>query len=244
MKDTIQKGRLENNIYYLPDIQLDRKEYLKCAKHLKFLGGKWNRNKKGFVFDRDIESIEELLGDNIQKQKEIQFFETPEKIADYIVELAEIGDNMKVLEPSAGRGAIIKSIKKVFNGTIDYCEIDPINRKYLEKIDDIHNLSNTGDFLDNKSLYFVLYFDRIIANPPFSKNQDIDHIRQMYSVLSAGGILVSIASKHWQISTNKKETAFRQWLDDVGAEIIELPEKEFKESGTNIATTIIKIKKY
>ena len=235
MEKQIKKGRLENNIYFLPDIQLDRKEYLKIAKHLNFLGGKWNRGKKGFVFDRKIESIEELLGDNISKKKDLQFFETPQDLAKELVDLAEINDYVDILEPRAGRGAIIKEIKKVYNKEIQYCEIDEINRKYLNKIDNIKNVGN--DFLK----FNEMTFDRIIANPPFSKNQDIDHIRHMFSLLRDKGILVSIASKHWQISDNKKEKEFKQWLKDLNAEIIEIEAGRFKESGTMIGGVIIKV---
>ena len=108
----IKQGKLENNIYYLPQIKLDRKEYLDVAKHLNFLGGKWKGGKiGGFIFDRDINTIEELLGNNIKLKKEIQLFETPEVIADELVGLAQLNGYDKILEPSAGRGRIIKSIK-------------------------------------------------------------------------------------------------------------------------------------
>ena len=235
MKKLIEKGKLENNIYFLPNIQMDRKEYLKVAEHLKFLGGKWNRGKKGFVFDRKIESIEELLGDNTSKKKDLQFFETPQSLAKELVDLAEINDYVDILEPSAGRGAIIKEIQKVCVRQIQFCEIDETNRKYLNEISNLENVGN--DFLK----FNEMTFDRIIANPPFSKNQDIDHIRHMMSLLRNKGILVSIASKHWQMSKNKKETEFRQWLEDVNAEIIEIEAGKFKESGTMIGGVIIKI---
>lgn len=41
----------------------------------------------------------------------------------------------------------------------------------------------------------------------------------------------------------KKEKEFREFIDLVKAKIIELEPNEFKESGTNIATNIIIIKK-
>ena len=87
-----------------------------------------------------------------------------------------------------------------------------------------------------------LCFDRIIANPPFNKNQDIDHVKAMYRRLRKGGVLVSITSKHWQVSNNKKETEFRSWLDEVGADVEEIENGAFKESGTMIGGLIIKIK--
>ena len=237
--EIIKQGKLENNIYYLPDIQLDRKQYLDLAKHLNFLGGKWKGGKvKGFIFDRDINTIDELLGNNIQLKKEIQLFETPEEISDELVSLANIKETDKILEPSAGRGRIIKSIKKVYKGNIDYCEINEVNRDYLDKIDDINFI--TQDFLDIKSDF---KYDKIIANPPFNKNQDIKHIFKMYECLNVDGILVSIASKHWEHCNNKKETAFREWLESVNAEIITIEPGKFKESGTLIGMNIIIINK-
>jgi len=236
MKNTIKKGQLKENIYYLPDIQLDRKEYLEVAKHIKFLGGKWNRTKGGFIFDREIKSIDELLGET-NKQKQLQFFETPQELAKELVYLADIQNQDDILEPSAGRGAIIKEIKKICSCQIQYCEIDETNRKYLEKIDNLEEVNY--NFLK----FNEMTFSKIIANPPFSKNQDIDHIRHMYSLLRRKGRLVSIASKHWQISNKKKETEFRDWLEDIDAEVVELDEGKFKESGTNIKSVIIIINK-
>jgi len=239
MENIIKQGKLENNIYYLPEIQLDRKEYLEVAKHLKFLGGKWKGGKiGGFIFDRNINSIDELLGNNTKKKKELQFFETPEKLAKELVELAEINNYVDILEPSAGRGAIIKEIKKVCDRQIQFCEIDKTNLKYLDKIDNLENVSDNGDFLE----FNHMTFDRIIANPPFFKNQDIKHILHMYDLLRNKGILVSIASKHWENSKNKKETEFRKFLEYTKAEIIDIKEGEFKESGTTIGGVIIKIK--
>ena len=65
----------------------------------------------------------------------------------------------------------------------------------------------------------------------------------MYSLLKEGGILVSISSKHWENCDNKKEKEFRKFLDLVKAEIISLEAGEFKESGTNISSNIIIIRK-
>ena len=235
MEEIIKQGTLEDGIYKLPNIKLDRKLYLDIAKHLEFLGGKWTRGKQGFVFDRNINSIKKLLGNNIKLKKDIQLFETPEKLADMLCEYAELDNYQTILEPSAGRGRIIKAIQKKCSCQIDYCEINEVNREYLN-----YNglMFLGGDFLtiDDKK------YTRIIANPPFSKNQDIDHILKMYSLLEDNGILVSIASNHWKNSSNKKETLFREFLEEKNAEIIEIEQGEFKQSGTNISACIIIIK--
>jgi predicted RNA methylase len=243
MENIIKKGKLENNIYYLPDVQLNRKQFSNIAKHFKFLGGKWKGGKtKGFVFDRDISSLSELLGNNIEKKKNLQFFETPREIANMLVKMAELKDCDKILEPSAGRGAIIKAIKDEGSHFVDYCEIDDINLSYLKKIDNINFVgTNFLNYTVDRNNDFL--YDKIIANPPFNKNQDINHIEKMYELLNNKGVLVSVASLHWKISNNRKETYFREWLKNVNAEIIELDEGAFKKSGTNIKACIIKIKR-
>ncbi len=96
-----------------------------------------------------------------------------------------------------------------------------------------------NDFME----YVGSGFDRIIANPPFSKNQDIDHIMKMYDCLGEGGRLVSIASTHWQISENKKETEFRAWLKKLKADVREIEAGAFKESGTTVKTVMIILNK-
>ena len=81
--------------------------------------------------------IAELLadiqnGDNRNLKKEYQFFATPkelaQKLCSYIPE-----DTETILEPSAGRGAIIQAINE-FNPNIkvSYCELMELNRKQLK----------------------------------------------------------------------------------------------------------------
>jgi methylase of polypeptide subunit release factors len=207
------------------------------------IGGKWKGGKvQGFVFDGDpTELLAEIAGGEKRNlKKEYQFFETPEALARQLVELAGINffGLGNILEPSAGRGAIVKEIQKLRPLSLVHgYEIQDINRKFLKAIPDFV-LFNEPDFLKSapKGKY-----DRIIANPPFSKNQDIDHIRHMYGHLSGDGILVSVASNHWRECNNKKETEFREWLSEKEAEIIEIPAGTFRESGTMISACIIRI---
>jgi len=238
--EVLQACRIEGNIVRLPDTQLDRKLYQEVAKSLNLIGGTWKGHKvMGFVFKEDpTELLEEIAGGGTRNlKKEYQFFATSEKLAARLVQLAGIDNNdLMVMEPSAGQGAIIKAILKKQPGLcVHYFEIMDINRKFLEKIPDAISLGK--DFLTERKHFHD--FDKIVANPPFSKNQDIDHIYQMYRSLKHGGRLVSMASKHWQISSNKKEHEFRIWLQNVKAQVLEVPAGEFKESGTEIATCII-----
>jgi phospholipid N-methyltransferase len=239
-QEILEKCTIDGLVIKLPNIILERKLYLDVSKTLELIGGKWNRKNNGFVFSEDpSELLKEIINSKEKNlKKEYQFFSTPKIIADYMVELAEIGENHLILEPSAGQGAIIESVlRKCKNANIFAIEMMPTNSIILSKKGFAHEL---GDFLKipNQPIY-----DRIIANPPFSKNQDIDHIKHMYSLLKYNGILVSISSTHWEKSNNRKEKEFRNWLKSVDAKIEKIDSGSFKESGTNVASNIIKIKK-
>lgn len=241
-QQVLQNCTVDGNIVKLPVGQLDRSIYTDVAKALNLIGGKWKGNKvMGFIFNEDpTELLEQISGGEKRNiKKEFQFFGTPDDLADYLVELAEIETTHDVLEPSAGQGAIIKAIHRELYGafTVWAYELMPLNQTFLDKIVGCRVLGS--DFLTECDTSF----DRIIANPPFNKNQDIDHIRKMYDQLKAGGRLVSIASKHWELSGNKKETEFKEWLNEVGAKVKQIPAGKFKESGTMIATCIIVIDK-
>jgi len=82
-------------------------------------------------------------------------------------------------------------------------------------------------------------WQRIIANPPFSGNQDIDHLYMMYERLNVGGELSCIVSQHWKFANDQKCAHFRQWLEMNEAEIIDFDKGEFKESGTIVGTSLI-----
>lgn len=229
-----------SNIVKLPEIKIERLIYLEVKNKLELIGGKWKGGKvQGFVFQEDpTELLEQIAnGDNRNLKKEFQFFATPKELCSKLVELADIGIGDLILEPSAGQGAIVKAIlEKQPDQTVWCYEAMSVNKTILEKIECVKILGD--DFLTCDTT-----FDRIIANPPFSKNQDIDHVRHMYECLREDGRLVSITSTHWQHSSNKKETQFREWLKDVNAEIIPVDAGAFKESGTTIATVVLVINK-
>jgi phospholipid N-methyltransferase len=162
---------------------------------------------------------------------------TPE-IADRLVKLADIEDDNMILEPSAGQGAIIEAIlRKHPNANIGAIELMEVNSIILKKKGFTHLC---GDFLQQPAIEF---YDRIIANPPFSKNQDIDHVLHMYKCLTPGGILVSIMSEHWIKSNNRKEKDFKQWLLDQDYHTDIINRGEFKGSGTMVGCIIVKIRK-
>ena len=114
-----QKCSVKDGVLKLPSEQLDRQIYDEVKKQLEAVGGKWKGGKtQGFVFAEttDVNDVlTQLLNgkDYQQEKKDFQFFGTPEAVADRIVSHIDIiSDSSKVLEPSAGRGALIKAVRK------------------------------------------------------------------------------------------------------------------------------------
>ena len=243
-QDVLKNCKVEGLIVKLPDEQLDRKLYLEVAQALQLIGGKWKGGKiAGFVFQQDPTEILSQIscGEQRNLKKEYQFFETPEELADELVEFANIGRMDACLEPSAGQGAIVKAFHRRHpERFMDCIELMDLNRNILSKLEGVAILRVEKDFLTADE---GIKYDRIIANPPFAKNQDIDHIYKMWKCLRNGGRIVTIASKHWQLSNNKKEVAFKDWLKSVDAIIQEIPAGTFKESGTTISAVILIIDK-
>lgn len=240
-EEVIKQCMVEGNNVKLPNIQLDRKTYMEVAKKLNTAGGKWKGGKiAAFVFEEDPGKLLGILknGGKVNLKQSFQFFPTPAKIADRLVELAEIRGSHSILEPSAGDGAIIKAIQRAIpSKEVFCCELMPLNVAKLNQLDDALVIGEDFLKLSNHS------FDRIIMNPPFSRGQDTEHILCAFECLEFGGRMVAVCSKHWVNSTNKKETAFREWLSLQNHEIIEVPAKTFAESGTNIETLILVINK-
>lgn len=228
----------------LPDVQLDRKQYMEIKKAMQLIGGKWKGGKvAGFVFASDpTELLSQIAnGEKRNLKKEFQFFETPDKVIYEMMGYADIQDHDTILEPSAGQGAIVRHINNVCGVIPDCYELMDVNRRVMRDDSTLKYKMLGSDFLtdvDNHKRY-----TKIIANPPFSKNQDIDHLYKMYEKLVKWGRVVSVMSKHWQFSQNKKETQFREWLSNLDSVIVDIEPGAFKKSGTSVASCIIIINK-
>jgi phospholipid N-methyltransferase len=249
--DILKQCYCEGNAIKLPAYQLDREDYLAVKKSLELIGGKWKGGKvQGFVFNQDPQELlaEIAGGDNRNLKKEYQFFATPDDIARKMARLLDAKDGDKILEPSAGQGALLKAVfdlefneKKVWERKkLTYHCYEPmtVNKQFLQKFFFAEHLGD--DFLlhDESKKY-----NRIIANPPFTKNQDIDHIKKMYNCLQEGGRMVTVSSVSWETGNQAKQVQFRDWLDEIGAEVRGFAEGAFKESGTNVRTKLIVINK-
>jgi len=232
----LSSATIDGNAIVLNCGQLERKQYVEVNKVLEAMGGKWNRKVKGHTFpdnpgDR-LESI--LLTGEYDKPANYGYFPTPLDLVDKMVAYAELTSDMVVLEPSAGQGAIAERVARIIGHDSVHCfELLPDNCEALMKYGFMK--TECCDFLavEPKPLY-----DRVIMNPPFSKQQDIDHVIHALKCLKPGGRLVSIMSSGITFRKNRKTIDF--WgLINGHSEIIPNPPETFKLFGTLVNTVTI-----
>lgn len=231
--NVLGNASIEGEKLYLSGDQLDRKLYLAVDKCLKAIGGKWNRKEKAHVFKEcPLGIIENILltGEYTDKKQEYQFFETPEVVAKRLIDLADIQTGESVCEPSAGRGAIAKFLPS----NVHCIELEESN---------FQDLTRQGFQVTNMNfLEADREFDIFVANPPFTRQQDIDHVTHMIKL--AKRRVVSVMSASIMFRTDKKTLEFRKLLESCKAHMIEeLPEKSFAGSGTNVRACIVYVEK-
>lgn len=242
VEEILKHCTLEDNVLKLPQVQFNKKSYAEAKKWIEEAGGSWQGGKvQGFTFPFNAERVFSILheGKRCNLQQEFQFFATPPEVADWLVMLAGgIHVDEKILEPSAGTGAIIDAIHRSCKDVVVDCfELMPENKELLSKKNNIQILG------DDFTTYNLDLYDKIIANPPFCKNQDIRHVKRMYEHLKEGGTVAAIMGCHWKLAQEKECVDFRKWLDDVGAKVYDIEEGAFKQSGTEIETTAVIIQR-
>lgn len=224
---------------YLAPGQLDRKLYLAVNEVLTHLGGKWNRGAKAHVFDQDpTDALDQvMLEGEIVPPKSYGYFPTPAELADLLVMEAQVYTGMKVLEPSAGTGAIADALVRRFcQRAKDLLCFDILQQNVDKLIEKGYASAICEDFMQVPAGAF---FDRVIMNPPFERQQDIDHVLHAFDFLKPGGRLVSVMSAGVLFRENKKTVAFREFVATQGGTATRLPPDSFVESGTHVNTCYI-----
>lgn len=219
-------------------------EYDKIKPVIEKAGGHWREKYKGFVFKTDTSHKEAYTED---KEKN-QFFPTPYSVVKRMIILSGMKNmskclSPKVLEPSAGRGAILDAIKKQCNAKIYAVEPNEENLYTLQKKGYYMAEQRTFEEWAKQNENQKNSFNYVLMNPPFSQSRDVLHTMLAYEFLKDGGTLVAVVSENSLYYENEHSKKFRDWLYEVDAHIEDVPYGSFKESGTTIDTVLIKITK-
>lgn len=157
-----------------------------------------------WLFDYEPAEVlsEIVVSGCIPDQRSHQFYPTPRRLAERLVELAAIEPHHTVLEPSAGLGGLADLLPKECTLCV---EISPLHCRVLEAKG--HQVVN-GDFLQ----WNGGYFDRIVANPPFNEGRWQAHVEHAASMLHPGGRLVAILPSSARNRENLLPGMTKEWL--------------------------------
>jgi len=199
------------------------------------LGAKWRTGKPGgFVFRDEDDGAEKvrlaLESGEIFDPKAAGFFPTPARVASDLA--LSIHPGMRVLEPSAGRGAIAEAAK-LHGGEVTCFELMPDNAAELRRLGfEVVE----GDFLAAEPRP---EFDAVVMNPPFA--DQLAHIRRAFEWVKPGGVLHSVASAGIQYRQDAAHVEFRAWAESLSGVITPLPDGSFLSSGTGVRTCTVLI---
>jgi predicted RNA methylase len=244
VQDVLQRATSseDGKMLTLPPGQLDRKLYMAVHEVLLAAGGKWSTKKKAHIFASDArDKISAMLdnGEIKNESKEADYFPTPKSLAAHLVALARIQPGHTVLEPSAGRGAIVAEILDAGAERVECCELLQENRLSLKNM--ILSGHGLGKMRINEEPDFIKAdlgdFDRVVMNPPFSA--EIEHVRKAHSLLKDDGLLVAVMSSGVRFRNDCKTVTFRQFVEDLGGEFTDLPSNSFRSSGTCVNTVTL-----
>jgi hypothetical protein len=215
--------------------QLDRKMYEAVNQVLVAAGGKWNRGAKAHLFEGvAAERIEQvLLTGEVTTVQDLNYFPTPEWIGRQMLDYGDVYCGMTVLEPSAGRGALVNVISQ--RAVVDAIEQ---HEPFVKELVDTGHCRSVaaGDFLAIRPEGPL--YDRVVMNPPFGKQADIRHVLHALQFVKPGGRLVSVMANGVGFRSNRDTVAFRLRVEDAGGYFDLLPDDAFKESGTGVRTVL------
>ncbi len=191
--------------------------------------------------DRDADADDGLHAPKTTLAKNYGFFPTPDAAADRLIEEAQFGWRRKdeapltVLEPSAGTGNLARRCVEA-GALVDCVEVHAERAGVLAAAKRYRRVI-AADFLalqPGPELY-----DRIVMNPPFDRERDIDHVHHAMRFLKPDGRLAAIMSAGTEFRDTKKARAFRDIVAAKKGRWRDLPAGSFAEAGTACNTVVV-----
>ena len=187
----------------------------------------------------ELDGLRERLSAGVQVVSAPQLFPTPYALATRMVELAHLDIGARVLEPSAGTGAILQALPGVmpFAGQRQTaCEVVAVevNQALASGLvqSGLAQTVKCADFLQCDAS--LGRFDAVLMNPPFVNAEDVKHIMHALTMLKQGGRLVAICA-----NGPRQQAALGPLVSAHGGTWEALPADTFQESGTSVHAALI-----
>ena len=159
--------------------------------------------------------------------KDLQYYPTPRAVVDRVLGETYSFTGKRVLEPSCGCGRFLDALRKA--GAQPFgIEVDAGRSASCRERG--HNVL-TANFLKHPP---SPEFDFVLMNPPFYGRHYAKHVRHAVRFLKPGGVLYAILPATARYDHGELDDLLPHWSD--------LPVGSFSESGTNISTTVARIR--
>lgn len=253
LADELALLSVEDGQINLPSAPLQ--QYATIKRLIEQAGGAY-RTGGAFVFEDGFDPNDVLQrlqgGEKINVQQSTQFFATPPALALDVCAAAVDGDigatmvvpdpqmlaGQRVLEPEAGDGALADVARAMGAEEVVCVENWSVNAARL-RAKGHHVLER--DFLTTSPDELGM-FSVILANPPFTRGTDIQHVTHMLRFLAPGGVLSVVMSPSWVEGTQRSHAEFRKLLSSYDVAMVDVPAGTFRSSGTEVATVRLVIR--
>lgn len=224
-----------NNKFFATLPKLERKLYVDVNKALEALGGRWEKTLKCHVFATDPRpQLNHIYSTGSYAVEQYGFFSTPREVIRRMFNRCPPSDG-KVLEPSAGEGAIVDTLYAEGIAKADMICVELHEGRARTLLEKGYKVG-CADFM---AVETCPVFTRAYMNPPFHQGQDMSHVRHAFGFLRPGGRLAAIMSPHYTFATDNRSISFRQWIADKEPLFENLPPDSFKASGTSVNTVLL-----
>lgn len=142
----LSRATITNDRVTLPPDRLEPALYRAVNKVLLGIGGRWSTAQQAHLFSADPRpKIQAFLssGVSVNEKKQRQAFFTPPELAENIANLADVAGH-RVLEPSAGEGALVEACLAIHAKQVDCIEV---NEEHKEALVGIRRAVTIADFL-------------------------------------------------------------------------------------------------
>ncbi|MGW4371620.1 hypothetical protein ACWEKT_38970 [Nocardia takedensis] len=247
-REILRESRVEGNRLLLPQ-QLDRGIYRKVDKVIAAMGGRWDRRARAHVFPEDpAQVIAAAVADGSTPKATAvtdAYYATPDRLAEQIVTgthsaIPGLGAGARVLEPSAGDGALVRAILAV-NPNVHVTAVEPDSGRagMIGSDPRVEVAASTfEDFAADASERFAA----VVMNSPFALPGQstiwIDHLHAAWNLLIGGGALLAIAPSGYTFRTDRRHRAIRELVTAHGGHQA-LPPGAFTTSGTDVNTVLL-----
>jgi hypothetical protein len=237
----------------------DRTTYIEVHQVLPRLagGGHWDTRERAFVYQRDprpdlqtLTGVTVLPPPSAYRDKEMSYWPTPPELATELVDGLDLPAGARVLEPSAGDGALVRAIRDRYLAVhITAVEPDPVRRTYLRRNGPVgmHVWDGTLEDYAEFAGPAGIRFDAVVMNPPFTlpgqRYAWAQHLALAWDRLLPGGQLRAIVPPSLGYGRQRPIAATRALIEEVGGTFRQAPVGAFRSVGTDIHTLIVEATK-